>query len=414
MNIAQGALMESTPTESFIVVICPKCRAEMHARPEHAGRRVACPDCGNVTIIAESAPAPPKRPEPAPAESSRNTETSEQKLVLVKCFRCGTRMHFPAKHSGKKVRCPDCESVNVIPEYHEEKRAVAIDLVVGEYHVDTEPPKRVYAPAFEPPPVREPVSRALPEAPEKRFAPRTPWFLFRGPVASRVILTTLGFVISGSILSGVLAMMGNHGPSQFSIVGAGGFLIGSFFFGLWALSFAAACAAPIVEETSEGADEISEWPSGDWREWLFPFLIQILVIGYAAGVGWGARTLAGLAGGDANAQLATFFGTVFLCYPVFWLSALESGAPYFPFSAPVLKSLVLLVGHWLLFFLQTGIALAAMLGLAWGLLRWPFALTFVVSPLLAAYLFVYARLLGRLGWTIVDRLGRVNRSAAAE
>ena len=48
-------------------------------------------------------------------------------------------------------------------------------------------------------------------------------------------------------------------------------------------------------------------------------------------------------------------------------------------------------------------ALAAILGLGWLARAWPYAVVAMLAPLLAAYLLIYARLLGRLGWLIVQK-----------
>ena len=48
------------PVTDLIKIVCGTCYTLMHARPEHVGKRVKCPDCGTITVVprpAEKKPA---------------------------------------------------------------------------------------------------------------------------------------------------------------------------------------------------------------------------------------------------------------------------------------------------------------------------------------------------------------------
>jgi hypothetical protein len=354
-------------------------------------------------------PAPPQsKPRARDEYRVRNDGAADRtpapQLVLVKCSLCGTRMHASAEHAGRKIRCPDCETLNTIPAWQPSAATnTAPDLVRGEYKVDAAPPKPNFVTATMSP---AELATAVPLPPPPR------WPLLRGVyafpwregVVIRWLHLTAGIVATTAVLVAIHSILEMYGAQHGSIVAGGSLGIVVFFLSFWTVSFAAACASAIIQETAEGADLIEEWPSLDWREWMNHLLFLLMMLGLAAGVGWGARHIALLSGAGPVASWLTMAVATFLTLPIFWLSALESGSPLLPFSIPVLSSLLWLAWAWLVFYLQAALWLAGLVALSYFLVRWPWALL-AVAPAAAAWFFLYARLLGRLGWLIVDRLG---------
>lgn len=407
--------METETGEQFILVLCPICHTRMHARREHVGRRVACPDCGTETTIPLPPPVAPKPKRADPGEyhlrddatqSTAASPSAQPRLVLVKCTLCGTRMHARAEHAGRKLRCPDCSTLNTIPEYHEVIVAnPAPDLVVGKYDVGEVAPRPTVAPTVI---SHEPVTaNELPPPPRQPLFSGIYSFPWREGVLVRWIYITAGLILIFQLLALARFVSEGDGDLRGSVLAVGSILLVTFFIAVWTFSFAASCASTVIQETAEGADAIADWPSPDWREWFFPLLYVMFVAGLSVGAGWGVRTLARLAGAEPLVVGLSFVGTVFISFPIIWLSALESGSLLSPFSAPVLSSLFRLFWAWLLFYLQTGFWLAVLVALVGALVHfgWNWGIGPIVAPLLAAYWFVYPRLLGRLGWLIVDRLG---------
>lgn len=157
-----------------------------------------------------------------------------------------------------------------------------------------------------------------------------------------------------------------------------------------ATTYSSACCLTVVQQTSEGCDQVEDWPTGDWREWFWSlkdtgamFIIAGL-IGYAV---WALTRL-----------WLPAAAVVLLLYPIMFLSWLESASPV---SLPVLRSLRTTGRAWGFFYAVSAVLLAG-----WtipSLARFPeqpFLTILVSMPLLAAVLLVYARLLGRLAWCI--------------
>lgn len=162
---------------------------------------------------------------------------------------------------------------------------------------------------------------------------------------------------------------------------------------IFALCYLSGCFLAIIEGTANGWDEISDWPHGDWRDYLmslrYPvgmFILAALVGTVAYWITFRLSWLVPLAAG-------------FLVYPFFLLSALESGSVAGFFSRPILQSYADCWQDWAVVYGISGAMLVAWLG--WAFWFFPYEAFFVAAvsgPILAAILFIYARLLGRLAW----------------
>jgi hypothetical protein len=220
-----------------------------------------------------------------------------------------------------------------------------------------------------------------------------------------------GLLVAGGTLAIVLGNVASEGLGKETVLAAGALSLLVFFALLWSLSYAASCLLVIVRETAEGADQMSESPDIDWRDWIFQLVYMAEILAQSIALGWFARWLLNLALPGTAAPAIGLAVVTFVAFPVFLLSALESGSALLPFSAPILRSLFRLSWAWGLFYLLTGALLipvtmlAAHIATPYATLGW-----LGPAPLLAAYLLIYARLLGRLGWLITERLQPVNES----
>ncbi len=159
------------------------------------------------------------------------------------------------------------------------------------------------------------------------------------------------------------------------------------------LSYASACATTVIETTVAGYDEVIDWPAGDWREWFWAFFGALTLAGVATAIGFvigkGLGVNAWAAGGVA----------VFVLFPIFAFSALESGSPAVLVSWPVLRSFGTVWWAWLFFYLETGVLIGAWVAAtAFFFVPHPWLTSLVAGPLLGAVIFIYARLIGRLLW----------------
>jgi hypothetical protein len=163
------------------------------------------------------------------------------------------------------------------------------------------------------------------------------------------------------------------------------------------MGFLCAHCQAIVEETAYGSDVVEGWPSFDWKGWIATFFFAGSVLCEAAALSY-VLALPQLVGSVLPAIVLTF-----VLYPVFLLSALENDNPFIPISLPVLRSFKTVWWAWWLFYLHSGILLTLWFGvtLLFRLLHPDVSLyltVFIIGPLLAIVLMIYARLLGRLTW----------------
>lgn len=417
-------MMLAESSEQYVPVVCPKCRARMHALAVHVGRTVACPDCGTRCTVTAPTTATPTVAPPRPDEYSlRNDELNAESpsWTLVLCPKCHTRMHAHREHAGQRIRCPDCATITTVPEHREPARRHAPDLVVGEYDMGSSPPAVVISVSAPPLPAaikhRVPVS-SLPRHPLLSGIYTFPW---RADVANRWCVLTLALAGSGCIVW--LAFGSQLSPDNADLAGGGGlgaavavsggaFGATAFFTSLWTWSFAAACGMAIVRESASGADEIVEWPTLDWRDWFYNLLFLLYIAALASVASIGAGWLTNALGAAPGISWAARVAAGFAAFPFLMLSALESGTALFPVSAPICRSLFRLPLAWLVFYFQTSVWLAILVTIAVLGLLWPYTVILLLAPAVAAYIFIYARLLGRLGWLIVERLEPQTESGA--
>ena len=160
-----------------------------------------------------------------------------------------------------------------------------------------------------------------------------------------------------------------------------------------ALSYVSGCFLAIIEGTAGGYDEIVDWPKGDWRDYFFS-------LGYPLS----ALVLAGLVASGAYCVAPWQTPIVplvagFVAHPFFLLSAMENASVVGFVSRPILRSFVDVWWGWLVMYAISGAILVGWL--VWAMDYFPEAPFFtagVSGPILATFLFLYARLLGRLAW----------------
>lgn len=161
------------------------------------------------------------------------------------------------------------------------------------------------------------------------------------------------------------------------------------------LAYVSVCLLTVIEETSAGYDKILDWPTGDWREWLWSLFTTVGAFIPAAIFAAGIRWLLMVDSPLVTAVVLTAF------HPIILLSMLDSGSPLNPWSTSVLSTLV---SHWWCWAILYGIT-GALLSL-WVVVflplfaAWPWRVAALAGPPLAAILFIYARLLGRIIWRV--------------
>jgi hypothetical protein len=161
----------------------------------------------------------------------------------------------------------------------------------------------------------------------------------------------------------------------------------------FSVSYVSACLLAIIEGTASGNDEITDWPKGDWRDNVISMVYPVGMLVLACLVGWAAWWL------TLRVSWAVPVAVGFLVYPVFLLSAMENGSALGFISRPILRTCLDVWWAWLVLYALSGAMIAGWL--VWAVLFFPsgpFVTAGVSGPILAAILFLYARLLGRLAW----------------
>ncbi|MHC4557521.1 MAG: DUF5684 domain-containing protein [Planctomycetota bacterium] len=76
----------------MIKFLCKKCSQRLNVEDKHAGKRVKCPKCGNIDIVPD---------------------ISDK--IKFNCENCGHKISVPKTYAGKKGKCPQCKTVVVVP-----------------------------------------------------------------------------------------------------------------------------------------------------------------------------------------------------------------------------------------------------------------------------------------------------------
>jgi hypothetical protein len=242
---------------------------------------------------------------------------------------------------------------------------------------------------------------------DERYKPEPPprWTFFSGvftyPWRPQSILPWVVLSIGNALSewSGMLVLSGLASSSQPGALSAGAFGIVWFWLVILTGSYAAACVFAIMETTAYNYDAPYDWPEPDWRERFVHFLWMGWCLGLAAALivppsAFLSETLQGRA-------LICAIG-ISIAFPVFVLSTMETNS-LSPFSAPIWRSLGSQILVWIPFYVLSSLLLAgsglASVGL-FSRLGWLSPL--VLGPLWAATILIYARLLGRLAWRIMQ------------
>jgi len=97
--------------------------------------------------------------------------------------------------------------------------------------------------------------------------------------------------------------------------------------------------------------------------------------------------------------VGSFVGILFF-FPFVLVSMLESASPIVPVSQPIIRSLSLARGSWLVFTLLSSLVVGSGLGLVAVRGLWPdyAVMNFAIAVFLILLIAIYFRLLGRLTW----------------
>jgi hypothetical protein len=194
------------------------------------------------------------------------------------------------------------------------------------------------------------------------------------------------------------------------------FLLASVISGFYLLAYAARCLLVVVNGTAAGQDRVT-WPDEPIIDWVTQSLALVaLVLLWLIPVGFLARALEDvfLPGQRILRTLVLAGPALWLFFPIGSLSSLSSVSRWGFFRPVILGRMLVLFPSTVLFYLISLVLLFLALGsLAVSILHGPPLLLILAAPLSAALFLIYARLLGRLAWRIVQ-LGPIKASRPAK
>lgn len=415
----------------YILLVCPVCHARMHPEASQIGRQAICPDCGTATTVRRPPPEPPKKPPRSPEEigeyplatdarpDSRAVPAAEQRYVAVVCSLCHTRMLATADQVGSNMVCPDCGTATVVPPMPRPRRKIDVMAgadqgayaVVGEDEVrpakPSPPPRRVRE---EPPPREEsPEEPELklpsrhPELPDRPFLQGTFTFPFHRSVWVRTLVFALWSVVPHVLwFAAVTRLATSVATEAFSSA----LLFAAFTVcGLMWFAVLSATVMAVLRETSEGCDEIDNWPSHAFLDWIgepvHVFCAVCMSAIPGAAVAWLLTRL-----NVAPLEIVWITGplSVLIMFPIALISTLETNSMFGVLSWPVVRTLWTTADGWLKFYLTAGVMIVAVVGVCWAASGLGVLLGAIVAAIVepVAWL-IYFRLLGRLAWVCADR-----------
>jgi hypothetical protein len=242
---------------------------------------------------------------------------------------------------------------------------------------------------------RRPLVSAAPELP-----PPPRWPMLSGVLTFPFYLNTLcpWFFTSLGLMIAAWILMFWLGPGLIlGLTGARLFGMATCATAMITIGYAASCCLVIIEATSNGYDSIEISPGLEWKEWIWNYAHIAVLALEATLVGLALRLVC-----LSDSWQITAVGA-FIAFPLVLLGALAADGAWAPVAiGQVLRSIIRLPGTWVLFYAETtGLALAWISITVAGLISpepWPTPI--YSAPFLAAYILIYARLIGRLAGCI--------------
>ena len=439
--------------QTYLRVVCPTCGSSILATLDQVGEEVVCPDCLHFATVPP--PAEPKKPpSPSGVEHRRDDEYTlapgvDQPAPLataeinVRCPHCQTLLPATIDQVGTEIVCHDCGKTLLVPERNvptsplppehslSDEFAVGTAIVLPEYRhvkdyrtldVDRGAGRTQSSPTEDEgsvgqaqgssttenraasEPARDDTADGASGAdredddslPPKPLAADLMRFLFQEGVWQRWL--ALSATVVPLALYWALAASVGMALAAFAIVAT-----------LFWVVPAAAIVLAVVDDTSAGADRVEHWPEAIVGDWLLHVLLIFNSLGAAVFAG---RILRGIVREYGGLDIGLIYPLVtHLAFPILLLSMMETGSALNPYSPPVWRTVRSAWKEWAAFYIRSALVLGATWAAAVGVYGlgglWGAAF---VTPLLVAAAFLYARLLGRLGW----QAQRIARKQAAE
>jgi hypothetical protein len=332
------------------------------------------------------------------------------KYIAVVCGVCETRMTPRSKHAGRKIKCPDCETLCPIPSVEQLEARHREELLSAPTQPEKLTPYDLQARAETIEPTHEVFSalssirrEEMPDPPKSLFFTT----VFDFPWRSGGAFIRWSLVSSGFSIVGTLAWMAFYMVGEFQFVGAiaaGGAVLGVAVVGLISAGYAVSCGFSILQETASGVNAIEVWPEEGWKDGLFEFFQVLWLHAFS---GFFCYVFALLVQPLTGFLMPPLLVVHALLLPLALISAMDSDSVWLPYSTMALQSLKRIPGIWALFYVLSAAFLCVTCGAFVALaMKAPLAAGLTLGPFVATVVFVYARLLGRLAWKIGEDASR--------
>jgi DNA-directed RNA polymerase subunit M/transcription elongation factor TFIIS len=429
----------------YIAVECRLCQTRMYGRPDQVGQKLKCPDCGTRNEV----PPPPKRkPKNLPAALEGDQyelwdagdhpmpaalAATQPNYIAVTCRHCDTLMYATEKQVGQAITCPDCgksQKVLLPAKPKPARQVLASDAEIPKLDPAAAPGERPavtllpgakmgfevqqdaeYAKALEESrrtgkPMRIDV-HGHPIMPRRPLVTGVWRMLVTQEVIAHWIALSLLFGFAAQFLGEALLTPLQGMAEAIKLIFT---IIGGVLAAAW-IAMAAPLFVVIIGESADGEDKLNQPPrllAFDWFGEVFSVVMAASVAGLC---GLGVSQLFRFIpfGPVASAAIVTM--VVVTVFPFALLSILLDGTPFSVLSPRLVSSLGRCTGAWILFFAQTYILAAVVVGAGWML--WETlnlrsgdetVLIWCLAPIAIAALIIDMRLLGRLAWWISDRM----------
>jgi predicted Zn finger-like uncharacterized protein len=421
---------------------CRVCGTRLYGSSDKVGKKLKCPDCGAGTTIPEP-PKPKTKNMPAALEGEQYElwDIDEQPLpselvaaqpryINITCRQCGSLITARVDQVGQQVVCHDCGTKSIVPKPALPAKKVsvlALDSQTPKLDPDAHPGER---PFVMPTANRLTLAEERQEAEyaaalqksqrtgrrisvDERGRPVLPpyplltgivGFPFTSGVPSRWIVLTLTLAIWAGLLTDGLQAWARWAVKMAGVEAAFAGLVETFIALPIAVVWYAALSSIVIaifSQSAVGARQVEDWPSLNFIHSMGEMFPLGIAVTFCAAPGW---AIGHFFANELWQEMLPGGITLILGLPIVLLSQLAGNSTWELIDLKVLGAAVRCPFSMMLFYLQSAflLAICAAAVIVTGQLN--IYLMLVTSPLLVGCAIVYARLLGRLGWRVSEKI----------
>ena len=361
---------DSKPEDESFSFACPICNTLLYASPNQVKQQMRCPDCHSYSTVP---PPPPKT-----KITRLTTEGDEDEFQLsdpIERPTISTPLSADILATEQLIKSPQSRSSKTNSDPHDSPQTAVTSEATDHSPEDEEK--------------REPARPPLPEQP---FDERI--FVFFSGAALIVQLVILAILIASvrtlfemtdHLASGLIASI------LIGLLGVMAFLLGSVI------------SLRILQETSDGQDQIGGLPDLHLLEWIPESLYVLNALFLSILPGYVVGPLLNLIRVSSLPSWIFPVASLLILFPIVLLSMLDAGSPVIPLSTTVRRSLSELGSYWVSFYLRTGLlVLAVFVIFHYRFDSDSFLKHFIAALLITGFCALAARYLGRMTWCISE------------